>query len=82
MLAANGRGAMPFRIDIVESSLADWCATYTIGLYMRRQEMLVPSHPAPPKGSLSERLRGRLAYQGELWIEPHIRNRKVMEWFA
>jgi hypothetical protein len=75
-------GIQAFRLDTVHSNLADWCATYTIGLYMRRQEMLVPTHPAPPKGSLSERLSGRLAYHGELWIDPHVRNRKVMEWFG
>jgi hypothetical protein len=75
-------GLQAFRVDTIESNLADWCASYTIGLYMRRQEMLVPSHPAPPKGSLSERLSGRLAYHGELWLDPHIRNRRVMEWFG
>ena len=64
-------GLQAFRLDQVESSLADWCATYTIGLYMRRQEILVPTHATPPRGSLSERLRGRLAYHGELWIDKH-----------
>jgi len=75
-------GLQAFRLDQVESSLADWCATYTIGLYMRRQEILVPTHTAPPRGSLSERLRGRLVYHGELWIENHVRNRRVMEHFG
>ncbi len=75
-------GLQAFRLDQVESSLADWCATYTIGLYMRRQEILVPTHAAPPRGSLSERLRGRLAYHGELWIENHVRNRRIMEFFG
>lgn len=75
-------GLQAFRLDLIESNLADWCATYTIGLYMRRHEILVPTHAAPPRGSLSERLRGRLAYHGELWIERHVRNRRVMEHFG
>ena len=75
-------GIQAFRLDRIESNLADWCATYTIGLYMRRQEMLVPLHPAPPRGSLSERLKGRLVYHGELWIDAQIRNRRVNEKFG
>ncbi|MBI3672334.1 MAG: hypothetical protein HY245_02690, partial [Rhizobiales bacterium] len=71
-----------FRLDRIDSNLAEWCGTYTIGLYMRRQEILVPLHPAPPRGSLAEKIGGRLAYQGELWIEQHVRNRRVMEQFG
>jgi hypothetical protein len=78
----KARGLQAFRIDTVDTNLADWCTTYTIGLYMRRQEILVPAHSAPPRGSLTERLRGRLAYHGELWIDPHVRNRMVMEKFS
>ena len=59
-----------FRMDIIDVSLADWAPSYTIGLYMRRQELLVPAHTAPPANSIAERLRGRLVYHGELWIDP------------
>jgi hypothetical protein len=41
-------GIQAFRLDIIDTSLADWAAAYTIGLYMRRQEVLVPSHASPP----------------------------------
>jgi hypothetical protein len=75
-------GLQAFRIDIIETSLADWAASYTIGLYMRRQEVLVPSHASPPRGSISERITGRLAYHGELWIDRSVRNRRVVDAFG
>lgn len=75
-------GLQAFRIDSVDSNLADWGPSYTIGLYMRRQEVLVPLHPSPPKGSISERIRGRLVYHGELWIDRTIRNRRIVELFG
>jgi hypothetical protein len=31
-----------FRCDHVETSLADWCAPYMIGVYMRCQELMIP----------------------------------------
>jgi hypothetical protein len=75
-------GLQAFRIDSVDSSLADWGPSYTIGLYMRRQEVLVPLHPSPPRGSIAERINGRLVYHGELWIDRAIRNRRIVELFG
>jgi hypothetical protein len=71
-----------FRLDTVETSLADWAPAYTIGLYMRRQELLIPMHASPPKNSIAERLKGRLVYHGELWIDKAVRNRKVADAFG
>lgn len=86
MSLADGSGAtvglQAFRIDSVDSSLADWAPSYTIGLYMRRQEILVPLHPSPPRGSISERINGRLVYHGEIWIDRAIRNRRIFEIFG
>jgi hypothetical protein len=75
-------GLQAFRIDSVDSSLADWGPSYTIGLYMRRQEVLVPLYPSPPRGSISERIKGRIVYHGELWIDRNIRNRRIVELFG
>jgi hypothetical protein len=75
-------GLQAFRCDEIDTNLADWCVTYMIGAYMRRQELLVPSHAKPAKGSISERLSGKLAYHGELWIEKAHRNRDVIEHFV
>jgi hypothetical protein len=71
-----------FRCDTVETSLADWCVPYMIGLYMRRQELLVPTHASAPKGSIAERLSGRLVYHGELWIDRQLRPRTITDTFS
>ena len=41
-----------------DSSLADWGPNLTIGLAMRRQELMVPTHAAPPKNSIAEQNPG------------------------
>jgi len=84
--ATDGSGAImglqAFRLDEVTTSLADWGISYFIGVYMRRQELMVPSHPAPPEGSIAERLHGRLVYHGELWLNPAVKNRRAFERFS
>ncbi len=75
-------GLQAFRCDYIDTSLADWCAPYMIGVYMRRQELMVPSHARPPRDSISERLRGRLVYHGEIWVDKQVRNRRVFEAFT
>ncbi len=75
-------GLQAFRFDEIDTSLADWCVTYMIGVYMRRQELMVPSHAKPPAGSFSERLTGKLVYHGEIWVDKQIKNRKVFEHFV
>lgn len=75
-------GLQAFRFDEIDTNLADWCVTYMVGVYMRRQELMVPSHQQPPIGSLSNRLSGKLVYHGEIWIEKQIKNRKVFEHFV
>jgi hypothetical protein len=71
-----------YRYDYVDTSLADWGPSYIIGLYMRRQELLVPTHTDPPQSSISRRIRGKLVYHGEFWIDPQTRNRKLLELFS
>lgn len=75
-------GLQAFRCDEIDTNLSDWCVTYMIGAYMRRQELMVPSHAKPAKGSISEKLSGKLVYHGELWVEKHHRNRDVIEHFV
>lgn len=75
-------GLQAFRCDEIDTNLADWCVTYMIGVYMRRQELMVPTHALPPSGSIAERLTGRLVYHGEIWIDKQIKNRKVFELFV
>jgi len=75
-------GLQAFRCDVIDTNLADWCVNYMIGAYMRRQELMIPSHASPPKGSISERLSGKLVYHGELWVEKHHRSRDTIEHFV
>jgi hypothetical protein len=75
-------GLQAFRFDQIDTHLADWCVNYMIGVYMRRQEMLVPSFAKPPDGSVAERLTGKLVYHGEIWISKSVKSRKVFEIFV
>ena len=75
-------GIQAFRLDYVTTSLADWAPAYTIGLYMRRQEIMVPMHAMPPQNSISERIRGRLVYHGELWIDSEFRKLRLSHRFG
>lgn len=71
-----------FRYDYTDTSLADWGPNLTIGLAMRRQELMVPTNAAPTRNSIAERIRGKLVYHGEFWIDQHVRNRKLAEKFS
>jgi hypothetical protein len=75
-------GLQAFRLDIVESSLADWAQVYTIALYMRRKELLVPDEGAAPRNSITERIRGRLVYQGDLYFDPALRRGPCIDYFG
>ncbi len=75
-------GLQAYRCDHIDISLAEWCTNYMIGVYMRRNELMVPSHVHPPKGSIAERLKGTLVYHGELWVERELKNRRVIELFS
>ncbi|MCA0434179.1 MAG: hypothetical protein LCH46_13055 [Proteobacteria bacterium] len=78
----NTVGLQAFRFDVIDTHLADWCINYMIGVYMRRQELMVPTHAHPPAGNVAERLTGRLVYHGEIWVDKGIRNRRVFECFV
>ena len=69
-----------FRLDKVEPNLSHWALGWMVGLYMRRSELIVPSHLNPPAGSRAEKVRGRVAYHGEAWIDPkNLRVREAVE---
>ena len=44
--------------------------------------MLIPSHASPPRGSIAERISGKLVYHGELWVDRMTRNRRIVEIFG
>jgi hypothetical protein len=75
-------GMQAYRCDYVDTSLADWLPNYMIGVYMRREEIMMPGHPKPPRGSISWRLRGHLVYEGELWLAKVVKARNVFDSFT
>jgi hypothetical protein len=75
-------GLQAFRCDWVETSLSDWCAPYMIGIYMRCNELMVPSPQRPSTDSIGNSLRGWLVYHGELWVGRQTRSRKVFDAFT
>ncbi len=75
-------GLQAFRCDQIETSLADWCAPYMIGIYMRCHELMIPSPLRPSSESIANGLRGSLVYHGELWVSKQTKNRKVFDSFT
>lgn len=75
-------GMQAYRCDKVDISLAEWCANYMIGVYMRRSEMLVPAHAHPPKNSVAQKLNGILVYHGEVWIDKTVKGKDVVADFS
>jgi hypothetical protein len=75
-------GLQAYRCDQIETSLADWLPNYMIGVYMRRQEMMVPAQTKPSHSSIAERLRGRLIYEGELWLARNVKGKQIFDQFA
>lgn len=82
MSATNETGAVislqAFRLDLVYPDLATWTLGWMSGLYVRRQELILPAILHPPPHSRSHNLSGPLAYHGEMWIDKQIKKR---EWF-
>lgn len=68
-----------FRIDLVDTCLADWALGFVIGIYMKRGEVIIPSKVRPPKNSITERIRGKLVYHGEFWISKEVRQKLAIE---
>ena len=75
-------GIQAYRCDKVDISLAEWCANYMIGVYMRRSEILVPAHAHPPKNSVAQKLNGILVYHGEVWIDKSVKGKEVVADFS
>jgi len=68
-----------FRIDFVHTNLAEWALGWMAGLYIKRQELVMPSSIEPPAHSRSRMLKGGLVYHGEVWIDN--KALKKREWF-
>ncbi len=68
-----------FRLDIIDTSLADWALGFVIGIYVKRGELIVPARMRPPKNSIAERIKGRVVYHGEIWISKDVKKKEAVE---
>ena len=64
----NTIGLNAYRLDFVETNLADWATGWMAGLYMKAGKLMVPKSLTPPAGSRAARLSGWMCYHGELWV--------------
>jgi hypothetical protein len=68
-----------YRLDYVDTSLAEWAVGWMAGLYLKRHELMVPAYLEPPSNSRAGRVRGRLVYHGEIWLSPTLKNRSYFD---
>ncbi len=61
-------GLQACRLDFVDTSLAEWAIGWMSGLYMKRDQLMVPEQLNPYPESRSYKLKGDIVYHGELWI--------------
>ncbi len=81
---AQGRlcGLQAFRLDHADPTLGDWALGWVLGIYLKRNELVIPEAVRPPETSVSHRITGPVVYHGELWIDRRVRNRRLVEWFS
>jgi hypothetical protein len=75
-------GIQAYRLDVIDTSLADWLPNYMIGVYMRRRELMMPGQPSPSRGSIAWGIHGKLVYEGELWQARAIKSKNVFDKFS
>ena len=61
------------RLDYIDTSLAEWVVGWMSGLYLKRNQLMVPEFLEPPKESRSRDVRGWVVYHGEMWIDREYR---------
>lgn len=61
-------GLQACRLDMVDTSLAEWAVGWMSGLYMKRDQLMVPAQLEPHPDSRSFNVKGKIVYHGELWI--------------
>ena len=75
-------GLQAFRVDSVDSSLAEWAPSFTIGLYMRRHEMLVPPHPVAAARQHRREDQRKAGVPWRVLDRSGIRSRRIVEIFG
>lgn len=80
---ADGRisALQAFRLDRVDTNLADWAMSWMVSLYLRRGELVVPARLHPPENSRTSQIAGRVVYHGEMWIDRINKSREIFDNF-
>ncbi len=76
------RALQAFRLDVADPSLAEWALGWVLGIYLKRNELIIPDSVQVPDTSVSHRIAGPVVYHGELWVDRHVRNRRLVEVFS
>jgi len=76
------RALQAFRLDLADPDLGEWALGWVLGIYLKRNELIIPANLTPPESSISHRIRGPVVYHGELWVERKVRARKLVELFS
>ena len=71
-----------YRVDFIDTNLADWSLTWMLGLYHKRSEPVVPTFGRPPLGSQTEKVKGQVVYFGEAWVHPDRRRESLPDLFS
>ena len=86
MAVRNAEGAIcglqAFRLDHADPTLGEWALGWVLGIYLKRNELIIPDAVRPAETSISHRITGPVVYHGELWIDRRVRNRHLVEWFS
>ncbi len=76
------RGLQAFRFDIADPDLGEWALGWVLGIYLKRNELIIPANLTPPETSISRRISGPVVYHGELWLDRRVRARELVEVFS
>ncbi len=71
-----------YRVDFIDTNLADWSLTWMLGLYHKRSEPVVPTYIRPPPGSQTEQVTGQVVYFGEAWVHPDRRRESLPDIYS
>jgi hypothetical protein len=79
---SNIVGLQAFRLDRADPNLADWALGWILGIYLKRSELILPEELLPCTTSVTQRISGWTAYQGEVWLHESMRGRGLLEEFS
>jgi hypothetical protein len=76
------RALQAFRLDLADPDLGEWALGWVLGIYLKRNELIIPAALEPSETSISRRISGPVVYHGELWVDRKVRARRLVELFS